>query len=161
MMPIKKAYSQFKSSHIFSILQLCAVQLIPSLNLRNAITRISSCFSDALERLANEGRLLQFVSRRTFVCFFKYCCPPSAECPQDHLCTGTPYVEVYEYSHRTYVVLILPRFHLRQVKRLQGTRNSSVQKRTMVRADIERQFFAQRLSTSATTNATGLSLDGL
>ena len=100
------------------------VQLIPSRNHRNTITLISSSLGDALERLANERRLLQFVPPQAFFCVFKYCCSSSAECSQDQLHIGTPYVEVFDYFHRTYVVLILPRFHLRQVKHLQCTRNS-------------------------------------
>ena len=63
--------------------------------------------------LANERRLLQFVSLQTFVCFPKYCNSSSARCPQDQLCVRTPYAKVYECFHRTFVVLILPRYHLR------------------------------------------------
>ena len=57
--------------------------------------------------MANERRLLQFVSPQTFFCFLRCCYSSSAECTQDQLFIGAPYL-AYENFHRTYVVLILP-----------------------------------------------------
>ena len=122
--PIIKACNKCNSFICLKFSNSLHVQWTPSLNHRNMNTRITSCFRDDLEHLSNERRLLKYVSPQTFVCFFKYCCSSSAECSQDQLHIGTPYVEVYDYFHRTYVVLILLRFHLRQVKHLQCTRNS-------------------------------------
>ena len=54
----------------------------------------------------NAGYCMRFLSPQAFFCFLKCCYSSGAECPQDQLCIGTPYVETNENFHRTYVVLI-------------------------------------------------------